>query len=56
MKILTLCDNCRKLYEDRFSVKKYSMATSTTKTQEKCENCGRKSRCLEMFIIDRKGK
>ncbi len=54
MKIMTLCEECRSLFADAYSVKPYKMQNSTTKPGNQCEKCGKKVRVPEMFIIDRK--
>lgn len=56
MKILTLCYDCSETYKAGFSVKPYKMARATTQPKKECEACRKKSRALEMYIVDKKGK
>ena len=56
MKILTLCEKCRLLYEMSYSVKKYHLIESTTKMEEKCAHCHKKRPHMGMYIIDSKKK
>lgn len=56
MKILTLCEKCRLLYEMSYSVKPYYLTASTTQPAEKCEHCHKKRPFMKMYIIDAKKK
>ena len=55
MKILTLCEKCRALLAESFSVKPYTMMNPTTQPQKKCEQCHKQYRDLKMFIVGKKG-
>lgn len=55
-RILTLCYDCAETYKAGFSVKPYKMARATTQPKKECEACRKKSRALEMYIVDKKGK
>lgn len=56
--IVTLCEACRVFYEDGFSVKPLSIATTTAKKNH-CEKCGRKFSSpydLKQYMISRRDK
>ena len=55
--IVTLCEACRVFYEDCFSVKPLSIATTTEKKNH-CEKCGRKAGPydLKQYMIQRRDK
>ena len=55
MKILTLCDKCRQLLSESYSVRPYNMAHTTTQPQKKCEQCHKQYRDMRMYIIGKKG-
>ena len=55
MKILTLCDKCRQLLSESYSVRPYNMAHTTTQPQKKCEQCHKQYRVMRMYIIGKKG-
>ena len=53
--IVTLCEACRAFYEDSFTVKPLSIATTTEKKSH-CEKCGRKfgPYDLKQYMISRR--
>lgn len=55
MKILTLCDSCRELLSEHYSVKPYFLPDAQTKPQKKCEQCHKSCRDLKMFVVKKKG-
>lgn len=55
--IVTLCEPCRQIYADCFSVKPISSKTTTEK-KKKCEKCGRSfshPADLKQYLISGKG-
>lgn len=55
MKILTLCEKCRQLLSESYSVRLYNMVHATTQPQKKCEQCHKQYREMKMYIIGKKG-
>lgn len=56
MKILTLCEKCRQLLSESYDVRPYIVNNSTTKSQQKCENCRKLRRDMKMYTINKKGR
>ncbi|MBR4472488.1 MAG: hypothetical protein IKS55_02515 [Oscillospiraceae bacterium] len=54
--IVTLCDACRRQYEEGFHVKPYP-GKPTTEKRASCEQCRRRLRadCLKQYIVTAKG-
>lgn len=57
LQILTLCESCRFLFSDCFSVVPISVPTTTEKKNH-CEKCGRKfgKYDLKQYMIQRRDK
>lgn len=54
-RVVTLCEDCSRLYSSGYSVKKINFRTKTEKLKY-CENCKRKNQfALSQYIISKKG-
>lgn len=52
--IVTLCENCRRQYEEGFHVKPYP-GKPTTEKKATCEQCHKRYRDMKQYVVTAKG-